>query len=303
MENFNIIINKIYQKSPFQRKKLENYLQSMDQCFFDEAEAFATTYFDYLASNGISIDLAVNSYLDMIKKMMLCQVEFMKTGKYSISNSLQAEQTVYNDYEKMNSYMFGLALSQFLWKTHYIMYKFFQQKLKENTDIIHSYLEIGPGHGLYLSKALEYLLKNEKFTAVDISSKSIGLTKSVLKYFHPEKVDEIRFIVKDILLLEINEKFDFITMGEVIEHVDFPEKLLLKVKSLLSDNGKAFISTCVNCPAIDHVYHFKTVEEIKEILYSCGFSILDEQVLPVENLPMEEIISQKITINYCALIN
>jgi 2-polyprenyl-3-methyl-5-hydroxy-6-metoxy-1,4-benzoquinol methylase len=302
-DNFNNIIRKINQESPFQKKKLNNYLQSMEQDFFDEAEIFASNYLDFLASNGVSIDLAVKSYLEMLKKMMHCQVEFMKTGKYSLSSSSQAEETVYNDPDKMTSYMFGLALSQFLWKTHYYIFKFFQQKLKENAKEIHSYLEIGPGHGLYLSKALEYLPESEKITAVDISSKSIELSKSILKHFHPQKASLIRYIVKDMLLLDIDEKYDFITMGEVMEHVDFPEILLQKVKNLLSVKGKSFISTCVNCPAVDHVYHFKAVDKIREMIYSCDLNILDEQVLPVENLPMEEIISKKITINYCALIN
>jgi hypothetical protein len=91
-------------------------------------------------------------------------------------------------------------------------------------------------------------------------------------------------------------------MGEVLEHVNHPSFLLKRLRLLLAKNGKAFVSTCVNCPAIDHIYHFKSIEEIRIMLRDCGLKIIDEKVLPVENLPMEEIIEQKITINYCAII-
>ena len=38
------------------------------------------------------------------------------------------------------------------------------------------------------------------------------------------------------------------------------------------------------------------------MINTCGFKIIDELVLPVENKPMKEIVKNKITINYCAHI-
>ena len=92
-------------------------------------------------------------------------------------------------------------------------------------------------------------------------------------------------------------------MGEVIEHVENPKLLLNKIEKLLKTNGKAFISTCVNCPMIDHLYHFKTVNEIRKMLNKCGLDVISEKILPVENLPMLEIVDKKITINYSAIVN
>ena len=53
---------------------------------------------------------------------------------------------------------------------------------------------------------------------------------------------------------------------------------------------------------IDHLYHFKTVDEIREMLNRCGLEIVSEKVLPVESLDMSEIIERKITINYSAIV-
>ena len=77
---------------------------------------------------------------------------------------------------------------------------------------------------------------------------------------------------------------------------------LLFLHELISNNGTIYVSTCVDCPSIDHVYHFKSVNEIEQMLKSSRFEILDSLVLPVEDKPMKEIIKKKITINYCAHI-
>ncbi len=161
-------------------------------------------------------------------------------------------------------------------------------------------MEIGPGHGLFLKDAYQIMGSKVDFIAIDISKISMGITKSILKYLVPENT--IKYVTLDMLNYNVEEKFDFITMGEVLEHVDFPNELLTKFNNLLSDNGSGFISTCVNCPTIDHVCHFKCVDEIREMLIKNNLVIKDELILPVEDLPMEEIIAKKITINYCAIV-
>ena len=77
---------------------------------------------------------------------------------------------------------------------------------------------------------------------------------------------------------------------------------LNKFEYLLSDVGQGFISTCVDCPTIDHVYHFKSIDQIRDMIADSNLSICSEKVLPVEDLPIEEIIERKITINYCAIV-
>ena len=299
-ENFAKIVEKIYLKSPLQKKKLQQYLNSRDDKFFLEAEEFAAQYMGYLANQSIPLDYVVEAYLEMCNNMMKSQIEFMKTNKYTIDQHSDAFDEVYSNEVKMKSYMIGLAVSQFLWETHYGMYSFFAKNVLKLSKNIHTYLEIGPGHGLFLNKALGYLGNDVTVDAVDISPISIGISKSIMNYFQPD-FKNIEYHNSDILKFDINKKFDFITMGEVLEHVNFPEKLLMKIRDLLNDgNGRAFVSTCVNCPAIDHVYHFKHVDEIREMIENCGLKIEDEAVLPVENLPMEDIIQKKITINYCS---
>ena len=301
-KHFNKILGLVYQKSPLQKKKIEKYLAGQNETFFYSAELFAKDYVGYLESQNIPLENAVNAYLKMVGDMIKSQIFFMKTGKYPVNQAEQAYDSVYNNEDEMKSYMLGLAISQFLWSTHHEMYLFFGNALKKYGDSISSYLEIGPGHGLFLRTALQYLNVDASITVIDISHISIEITKSIMNFFSHTKASQISYHKIDIFNFDSSKKYNFITMGEVLEHVDYPEKLLVKLSSLLNKEGKAFISTCVDCPTIDHVYHFKSVDHIRKMLNSCGLLIEDERVLPVEDLPMKEVIEKKITINYCAIV-
>lgn len=301
MANFDRILNLINEKSPLQKKKLIKYLSTKDKVFFLESEKFATDYLEYLKKENISLECVVSAYLTLCNNMMICQKKFIRTGNYPIASSDIALDLVYNNKKSMVSYMTGLAISQFLWATHYEMFTFFIDYIKMHYEEIYSYLEIGPGHGLFLLKSIEFLDAETKICVVDISQTSMDMTKSLLNYFHPN-LNNVEFRNCDILNFNSDVKFDFITMGEVLEHVNFPEKLLKKLFLLLKNDGCVFISTCVNCPAIDHVYHFKSINEIQNLIHLCNFEIEQDLILPVENLSMDEVIKQKITINYCAIL-
>lgn len=299
-KNINYLKEKIFEKSSFQQKKLEDFFRKQDRKFNQEFELFLTEYIEYLNKNNMSIEYGIDAYLKMVNDMFKSQIKFMRTGKYPVANTTEAIDNVYNDRNEMLSYMIGLALSQYLWSTHYEMFNHLKDELNKNKASLKNYLEIGPGHGLFLKNAIDILDDDTNMTAIDISPISLEVSKSIIEYFYPKK--KIKFINEDMLKLDLDSSCDFIVMGEVIEHVETPELLLKKISSLLSQNGKAFLSTCVNCPAIDHVYHFHTVDEIRNMFKDCGLEIISEKVLPVENLPMCEIEDKKITINYSAIV-
>lgn len=298
---FSRIIEMVISRSGLQKKKLLQDLAARDDAFFADAEAFAMSYGGYLDEQNIPLEYAVEAYLGMCRNMMKCQIEFMKTGRYTVSEHAEAFQEVYGNEERMKSYMIGLAISQFLWRTHYEMYSCLRSAARQYCTTASSYLEIGSGHGLFLKEVMSHLPPEAKALAVDISPVSIGITKSIMDHFYPDST-QLQFHTGDMLLLDLAKRYDFIAMGEVLEHVNCPDKLLFKLRDLLNDNGRAFVSTCVNAPAIDHIYHYRHVDEIREMINDCGLEIEDERVLPVEMLPMDEIIEKKIAINYCSIV-
>ncbi len=88
---------------------------------------FLSLYTGYLSREGITIHYVVDAYLDMINNMLRSQIKFIRSGKYPVSKIKDAIDNVYYDKEKMLSYMVGLALSQYLWSTHYEMFSHLNQ--------------------------------------------------------------------------------------------------------------------------------------------------------------------------------
>jgi SAM-dependent methyltransferase len=295
------IAKRIGERSPLQRRKLEAYLASRDSRFHHEADQFAHRYGAYLHSQGLSLDDAVDAYLKLCADMMRCQVAFMRSGRYPTADAASAAQQTYLQPAQMLPYMIGLAMSQFLWETHREIFDFFRSAIRERRGAVASYLEIGPGHGLLFDCAAAELDPATRLTAIDISPTSMQITRSIIEQFWPGRAG-IDFRVADITDARIDERFDFIAMGEVLEHVDAPGALLRRLGELLATNGSAFISTCANCPAIDHVHEFHDVDEIRALIGESGLHITRERILPVEKLPMREIVERRITVNYCALV-
>ena len=300
MPTFDSLLENVYTKSPLQKKKIEKHLAKQDAQFFEDAKRFTADYTTYLERRRIPVGEAIDSYLELCRNMMMCQIEFLKTGEYPVKRMDNVVRDVYHNEKAMTSHMIGLAISQFLWETHYAMYRFFSETIQSLSPRISAYFEIGPGHGLFLKKAWEYLRSEVTVDVVDISPTSIEITKAIVNHFHLPQ--SINYFVGDMLEFTADKKYDFIAMGEVLEHVHFPEKLLKKLSVLLNPGGHAFISTCANAPSIDHVYHYHDVDEIRAMVRDCGFVIQRERVLPVEDLPMEEIVRKKVTVNYCAII-
>ena len=114
--------------------------------------------------------------------------------------------------------------------------------------------------------------------------------------------EKFLFTIKQRITNPTKNKYDFIVAGEILEHLDKPLSFLIKILTLLSENGIAFISTCINCPAIDHIVHFKSIDEVRNFLKESNLLIIDERIHPVEDLEMKEIIEQKITINYSVIV-
>ena len=59
-------------------------------------------------------------------------------------------------------------------------------------------------------------------------------------------------------------------MGEVLEHVEQPEVFLRRIAELAKDDAFIFITTCINAPAVDHIYLWRTTDELEEMIEASG---------------------------------
>jgi len=116
-------------------------------------------------------------------------------------------------------------------KAHLDRYNFICQ-FTENKRVLD--IACGSGFGSFI---LAEYGKAENVIGVDLDSDSIKYGN--LKYPHPK----IMRVVSDATAFQGDYKFDVICCFETIEHIKNYDVLLIKLKSLLSTEGRLFIST------------------------------------------------------------
>ena len=296
--SFKKFVSAICQKSPLQKKAIITFLNDRDNAYWQRAEAFSERMLKLIKMQDLTVQYVVDAYIKMCNDTLSEQIKFRKIGRYSTKNAVDAYRQIYSSEKKMMSYMYGLALSQFLWPNHYALLDFFMCE-SPSLGNVRTYLEVGPGHGLFLMEALK-MFPRSSFLAVDISPISICLSKKAVQLFFPQA--HCQFMVQDIRQLK-DKNFDYVVMGEVLEHVDDPIEIMKGIRRLLNDDGRFFITTCANCPAIDHVYLYDSVEHIQDEIYQAGFKIVKELSLPVGDFAEQEWRHKRVLINYGAILS
>lgn len=290
----NKIVGLLEKSNPVQSKKINAYLETCDTLFFTRAEKFYAKWENLLQHIGKDWEFTVNCYNKMNADMVFERIQFMKSGDYSNKSFADVQKRIYDEPGIMEYHMHGLVVAQFMWWDQYQRFSFFADNLKKYP--VTNYLEIGAGHGLYISAAAEILGTDTKISAIDISQTSIEMTECVLN--NPG----INCVCDDVFNLDPADKFDFITIGEVIEHLEDPLSMMKKLHGILKDDGVIYITTPANAPMIDHIYLFNNAEEIRALLDESGFEIIEAIHVYAENMKPEKAMKYKVPLMFAAFI-
>jgi 2-polyprenyl-3-methyl-5-hydroxy-6-metoxy-1,4-benzoquinol methylase len=290
------ILVRLEAADPIYGQKMRRRLSAMDDHYLQNCANYYSRYDSALKLEGKSIDFAIDCYLKLSDDMTVERANFVRTGKYANSSYKDVEQRIYANPAIMEYHMHGLALAQYLWPDQYERLEFFRKNLPAFTAGCHSYLEVGGGHGLYVLTALAILPEHSRLDLLDISSSSIRLAQQIIG---PSRVN---YILKDIFEYESPQPCDFITAGEIIEHLEDPMAFLKKISGLLSPDGTIYLTTPVNAPMIDHIYLFKNVQEIRQLITSAGLKIVSEKVVASRDLPEHLIVQHKLPVMYAAFL-
>lgn len=294
------IQNEIQNKNPMHQKRVSSFLATLKKEQLEENEMYLQKYFYLMRKRDISLSETVDAYLDMVNSIIVEQIFFLKNKRYRYHTQEETQRAVYHNEEYMPRYMMGVAISQFLWENHYKMFSFFKDML-DGIKKKKNYLEIGVGHGLFFNEALASQ-KFQYYKAIDISNTSLSMTKEMAEEFCKEELEKVSWQLQDILKAQVEETFDCIVMGEVLEHVEKPDLLLRKISSLLSENGIAYLSTCANAPVIDHIYLYRNIEEIREMFLDCGLEIDKECLISIDHIPEQKWKEERANISYAAIV-
>ena len=289
------ILDLIKIKDSLHFKKIQSNIFHLENKFPNEYNEFTLSVKKYFDSIDYSSEQIVGDYLKMIRDMRIEGLYFHKNGTYRCNNQKEANEYVYSNPEIMTYYMNALLISQLLWKHHFYIFLFFKSKIKslfrDNSKL--SILDVGPGHGFYSQILKNEFVNYKNFDIVDISLASLNMTKVILGLDD----NKIRYYQADIFKYENknDNKYDLICLGEVLEHLDNPKSILLRLSQLLKPNGILWITTPTNSPAIDHVYLFKTKEEVFTLIRDANFDIFSKCNFFAEDMQEEEALIRKAT--------
>jgi len=221
------------------------------------------------------------------------ELHFRRTGRYRLSTFEEADHEVYSNRPFMTRYMNGLLATQLWWRNHTEILRFFRDRFVAGNPLGFRHLEIGPGHGLFLSLAAG-TPNCRAAEGWDISDASIASTRAALKAmgFGPkiglEKVN---------LFAAPDAQFDSICFSEVLEHLERPADALAVLLRLLAKNGRVFVNAPVNSPAPDHLYLFRAPEEVEQMVEAAGFAIEDRLFSPCTGATLERARKLKLSIS------
>lgn len=277
--------------SEIQYNHFDGYFKGMDE---DDRVSLNRCIEYMITVQKYSIQEIADSYIEW------CMF-FVGERKYYVTHnneyryhSYEEIGNLYNDESHMKNYMIGISIATYLWGIQRQNLHFFKEYCKRDMHVGGKYLEIGPGHGEYLRIAAENT-NFDIYKAVDISPSSTEQTKNVLDFYYRDRRDirqKITVECQDFFELEDSNKYDAIVCSQVIEHVENPQDFLVKMNSLKGENALVYVSTAINSPFPDHIYHFHNSSEVEKMVTESGFEIVDEFQSSADGISLEKAVDK-----------
>jgi 2-polyprenyl-3-methyl-5-hydroxy-6-metoxy-1,4-benzoquinol methylase len=272
-----------------------NFIEASVGGMTDESRHELVAYIDYCTSRGLSLPYLAECYNRITVDTLIEQIYFRRHGKYRHVNFKEVAEKVYFDDEYMKKYMYGLALTSFLWPNHAAMHNFFVRTFPRGLG--GTYLEIGPGHGYYFRQAA--VLGNfGRMVGVDISPTSVALTNDIMRHYGMETAADIQIQEADFLQFsDGDDAYSCVVMGEVLEHVEDPGLFLRKIGQVSQRSAHIYVTTCLNAPAVDHIFLFRTSSEVETLANENGLVVEDRFLAPHAGKSVTECEAERLPVN------
>jgi hypothetical protein len=115
---------------------------------------------------GKELNLYCADYRWMCEEFLKEELYFRRNNNYRLSSFGEAFDTIYGDDSYMSRYVRGILISQLIWMPHAQAIDHFRTVFLPILPEGSSYLEVGPGHGLFL-----YFAWKPGMSAIPVSPK------------------------------------------------------------------------------------------------------------------------------------
>ena len=284
------LISVISEQNQFQMKALDGLEAKLSAEEKEGLDALLNAY----VKQGDTVEHLADCYLRFVEDIMEEQFYFIRNKSYRYTRSSEVNAFFYQNPEYMEYYMKGLAVSTYLMEPHRQCREWFQDKISAKYNRGGVYLDVGVGHGEYFVLAANHT-DYEKYLGVDISPTCVQLCREMVEQRVSDKTKHIEVEEQDFFTYD-GPSCDAVILGEILEHVEAPEKFLQKVYEITNEDSFIYVATVVNCPQKDHIYLFRTVEEIEDIYRQAGFAVADRLLCPTNGYTLEKAVRKKTAI-------
>jgi SAM-dependent methyltransferase len=234
-------------------------------------DEFNTSIEALFGINSNAWNEAIDGYAEFCTDALRSQIYFERKGKYKASSYAEVAEACYHNAGFMlNCYLPGMFLSHYIWPHHHRMLRYFRD-LKHHLQSVRTFSEVGTGCGMYSKEALE-LIPMVKGTGYDISSHSLSFTERVVGAFGLG--DRYRIEVRDIVA-NTPAPEDLVICQEVLEHLENPAEFICSLFEMTKPDGLAYITAAINASHVDHIYLYRSPDEVSNHLTEAGFEIID----------------------------
>ncbi len=288
-------VEKLIRAIPMQARSIDAALRELTPDELSGLQAYVL----FCTSEGVSVDDLVTAYQTITQDTLTEQIHFKRAGHYRHSTFAEVAETVYFNPAYMSRYMYGLALTLYLWPNHRQMARFFERSIQHRKG--DRYLEIGPGHGVFFRTAIRKS-SYRHYLGVDISPTSLELTRRLVAaetdltgLWDLQLAD---FLEQD----DLQPGFDAVVMGEVLEHVETPLAFLTRIRELAKPGAFIFVTTAVNAPAVDHIFLFSSVDDVVALCRAASLEVVEIEAPPYMGCTMEETVRLRLPINVALVL-
>lgn len=238
------------------------------------------------------------SYDFICKIQKVEELFFRRHKRYQLTSFKEAIEKVYSDRVYMQQYMRGLLLTQVFWSNHTASIGYFTDIFLAGNPPGYDLLEIGPGHGLLLARAVADK-RAGSVTGWDLSEASLGETRHALAALG--HMSGFNLEERNLFDSPKGGKFDAIVFSEVLEHMEEPKRALQAIRDLVKPGGRVFINVPINSPAPDHIFLLRSPEEAIAFVEASKFRVVGTGFFPATNYSMEQARKHALTISVCLI--
>ena len=269
-----ILSARLRERFPYFAKIVGKRLDEFGAIWAADFEEELATFF---GDDEAALIKAADGYGEFALDAMKLQKRFDRDQQYINKSYDDVAKAVYHSASYMfDLYLPGILLSQYLWPHHYNQLKFFRERFVPLAQAAAGclFFDVGVGTGFY-SKEMLRQVPGSTGRGYDISEHSLAHTVRMVNRWNLSD----RYITHRQNILDYDRKVlaDAVISVEVLEHLENPPEFLEGLRRMLRDGGIGYITAAINAPNADHIYLYRSSDEVAREIEGAGFSIRDRK--------------------------